>query len=135
MELVFKIEPVPKLRARIGGRGAFTPTKSRKFEKQLQMLALNALQGKRYLIKTPNQAICVDVKFFLRPPKKLVRPYPSVRPDIDNYLKAVLDALNGILWVDDGCIVKVSCVKLYSSREPFIVLKVTDAPDMVDALG
>jgi Holliday junction resolvase RusA-like endonuclease len=35
------------------------------------------------------------------------------KPDIDNVLKFVLDALNGIYWIDDAQIAEVSVVKRY----------------------
>lgn len=46
--------------------------------------------------------------WFPRPKSKVwkKRPMPSYRhaskPDADNVLKAVLDALNGIAWIDDA---------------------------------
>lgn len=40
---------------------------------------------------------------------------PTTRPDIDNYIKQVFDALNGIVWEDDGQIVRVTAAKWYSS--------------------
>jgi Holliday junction resolvase RusA-like endonuclease len=41
---------------------------------------------------------------------------PDVRPDIDNYEKTVLDALNGVIWSDDGRVVALSSEKYYSCR-------------------
>lgn len=40
--------------------------------------------------------------------------YPTVKPDLDNIVKAVLDALNGYAYKDDAAIVDVSAVKMYS---------------------
>lgn len=36
----------------------------------------------------------------------------KLRGDIDNYIKTVLDALNGVAWGDDNQIVKVTAVKI-----------------------
>jgi len=41
---------------------------------------------------------------------------PEKRPDVDNYLKAVEDALNDIVWKDDSQIIKASCEKYYSNK-------------------
>jgi Holliday junction resolvase RusA-like endonuclease len=41
---------------------------------------------------------------------------PLTRPDIDNYCKAPLDALNGIVWRDDSQVVELTVSKFYSSR-------------------
>jgi Holliday junction resolvase RusA-like endonuclease len=48
---------------------------------------------------------------------------PNTRPDIDNYIKQVFDALNGIVWEDDGQIVKVVAAKWYSAT-PRIEIRV-----------
>lgn len=43
------------------------------------------------------------------------------RPDLDNLLKAVLDALNGVAWEDDSQIVRISAMKEYSEK-PYIYI-------------
>jgi crossover junction endodeoxyribonuclease RusA len=35
----------------------------------------------------------------------------SLRGDIDNYVKTILDGLNGVAWKDDSQVVKVTAVK------------------------
>jgi Holliday junction resolvase RusA-like endonuclease len=40
--------------------------------------------------------------------------YCDKKPDIDNYFKAVTDAVNGILYKDDGQIAVNICRKVYS---------------------
>lgn len=40
---------------------------------------------------------------------------PVVRPDIDNYLKAVFDGLDKITWNDDAQIVVLNANKYYST--------------------
>lgn len=44
----------------------------------------------------------------------LIRPVK--KPDADNIIKAICDALNGLAYVDDSQIVCVSCRKLYSNQ-------------------
>lgn len=41
---------------------------------------------------------------------------PTSRPDLDNYLKAVLDALNGIVFKDDSQVVILSALKQYGDK-------------------
>jgi Holliday junction resolvase RusA-like endonuclease len=41
---------------------------------------------------------------------------PSKKPDLDNYIKLVQDALNKVLYVDDSQIVLLNSEKFYSSK-------------------
>lgn len=41
---------------------------------------------------------------------------PIIKPDADNIIKAVLDALNGLAYKDDSAIVSVSAEKYYSTN-------------------
>jgi hypothetical protein len=47
---------------------------------------------------------------------------PAVKPDLDKCIRALNDALTGILWVDDGQVVGVSAKKLYGLPERTEVL-------------
>ena len=69
--------------------------------------------------------LILDVAFYLPRPKKLMRkrdpagPIPHAdKPDLDNLLKAVKDALKGVLWRDDCQIYKYgpSTIKLYAEK-------------------
>lgn len=41
---------------------------------------------------------------------------PTVKPDIDNVLKAVLDAMNGVVYADDKQVFEVTVTKQYTER-------------------
>lgn len=65
-----------------------------------------------------NGALNVSLVFvFPRPRNKIwkTRAMPSYphtkKPDADNLAKCVLDALNGLAWVDDSQICELRCVK------------------------
>lgn len=74
--------------------------------------------------------IRLQLKFYMNPPKSTPQwklPYmdegylrPNKSPDLDNYVKLVLDALNGILWEDDRYIVETNSAKFYTTKEPKI---------------
>jgi Holliday junction resolvase RusA-like endonuclease len=38
---------------------------------------------------------------------------PTAKPDLDNFLKAALDACNGIVFADDAHITEISAKKIY----------------------
>ena len=50
---------------------------------------------------------------------------PVVKPDIDNYTKGVLDALNNIIYHDDSQVVDLYASKFYSDK-PRVELEVRE---------
>jgi Holliday junction resolvase RusA-like endonuclease len=46
---------------------------------------------------------------------------PSRKPDIDNVLKIVLDALNGVAYKDDSRVVSVEAEKIYSFTPKLVI--------------
>ena len=67
--------------------------------------------------------ISVDIQAFYPIPQSLSKAKrndaingnirPTTKPDCDNVIKAVLDALNGVAYYDDKQVVSVSCNKYY----------------------
>lgn len=41
---------------------------------------------------------------------------PTTKPDTDNYVKGVLDALNGVILKDDSIVCELTAQKLYSDK-------------------
>jgi Holliday junction resolvase RusA-like endonuclease len=115
-------EPVAKGRARITRRGfAYTPAATRKYEAHGRLAAQLAMDG-RLPIEGP---VLISVLVTLPVPSSWsarkragaltgsIRP--TSRPDIDNYTKAILDALNGIVLADDALVVDLRAIKQYGS--------------------
>lgn len=42
--------------------------------------------------------------------------WPTTKPDMDNVVKAVFDAINGVVWVDDVQVVNLAVVKSYGDQ-------------------
>lgn len=61
------------------------------------------------------EPLAIDLFFNLVRPKTVDRPYPSVKPDVDNLIKAVLDALNKVIWKDDCQICVLNVSKTYAN--------------------
>lgn len=121
----FEIEPVPQLRPRVSSRGGYVrvydPPKVANFKRILRSLAVN--QYARPPLLGP---LSVSLTFY-RPVQKSIsqserelrlsnESKPVVKPDTDNYVKATLDALNGVLWHDDAQIVKIIGEKRYGDH-------------------
>ncbi len=114
-------EPVAKGRPKLSRYGTYTPKKTKEYEKHIRE------EWKKNGYKEPLRgAIKVDIIFHKGVPKsdsKAVRMKkilgqikPTVKPDLDNYIKAVLDGLNGLAWVDDSQIVEITASKEYSEK-------------------
>lgn len=69
-------------------------------------------------------AITLQMTFFISIPKSMSKKRrelaiqgkirPITRPDLDNYIKLVLDACNKVIWRDDSQIAVLYSAKLYS---------------------
>jgi crossover junction endodeoxyribonuclease RusA len=72
---------------------------------------------------TPTEApVTLDMVFTLARPKTVKRPYPSVAPDLDKLVRAVLDGLTAIAYRDDGQVVEVRASKQYGETPGVRVL-------------
>lgn len=122
VEFIIPGEPVAKARARVTRNGAFTPKKSAGYEKLVKDYASLAMRGKPHV----ESAIIAYVYIFMPIPKSWskkkkalaenVKIYPTKKPDIDNILKSVFDACNGIVYADDSQIVMISAIQQYSEN-------------------
>jgi len=120
-------EPVPKARARVffnkhvGRVMAYTPKKTMSWE---NLVASTASQycPKSGVITGP---VKVTLRIYRNIPKSFSKTktemadsgelLPITKPDIDNILKSVCDALNGVIWHDDSQVVELGdCIKRYS---------------------
>ena len=122
MRMVFNVEPCPASRPRVSRWSTYYPKKYTQFRNEMK-----ALTGE--MDTTPSKKlISVDVEFNVKIPKSWTkkkkeeknRKYCDNGCDIDNYLKAILDSLNGVLFVDDRQIVEVYARKRYSDKPNII---------------
>lgn len=109
----------------------YDPPNTAKFKHELKQLATIAMQGKKRL----SGALQVELVFARKVQKSLSKKEralrltgehrPTVKPDIDNYTKSTLDALNGVLWDDDAQIVRMILDKIYTDT-PAIIVRVKE---------
>ena len=63
-------------------------------------------------------AVRVAMVFYLPKPKSVKRVYPTVPPDVDKLVRAVLDAITDAhVWKDDSQVVEVVAHKRYAISE------------------
>lgn len=128
-------QPVAKGRPRattIGGHARmYTPAKTAAYEQLVAIAGKSAMAGKPPLTTPVAVSMTANLKIPASWPKKRRQAaldgteYPSIKPDVDNYAKAALDGLNGIVWADDAQVVTMTVHKRYSAN-PCTVLGITD---------
>ena len=63
-------------------------------------------------------AVALDVMFFVPRPKSVTRQFPSVKPDLDKYIRSIGDsATDAGCLNDDGQIVEIVAYKCYADAE------------------
>ena len=107
---------------------AFTPAKTRNHEAFVKMLAVQAMQddynGITYVPRAPfDTPVALIVQIFCTIPPSwnkakreaakanVIRPG---KPDIDNVIKSIGDAMNGVVYTDDSLIYRVEATKMFA---------------------
>lgn len=63
-------------------------------------------------------AVALDVMFFIPRPKSVTREFPSVKPDLDKYIRSIGDSATDAGVVnDDSQIVEIVAYKVYADNE------------------
>jgi len=110
---VYRGEVRGKQRPRITFRGekphAYTPKATKEFEEGIRQAYLQ-----RHHRKEPIDA---DVPLRLRVVAYVPESKVLSRPDVDNILKAVMDALSGVAYADDKQIVSATVEKVVGKEE------------------
>jgi Holliday junction resolvase RusA-like endonuclease len=126
MMIVYSVygEPIGKGRPRFAKRGNFvstyTPQKTKTYEDEIRLMAKAAMGGSEPLETPVTVAIYIRVgipaSFSKQKRKDALANIerPTKKPDADNILKCFLDAMNGIVYIDDKQVVNIHLTKVYS---------------------
>ena len=121
--------PVPKGRPRVTQHGTYTPKSTQIFESAVRAAWLE--RGEKPF--EDGEALDVMVYAYFPIPSGTAKskrerlhltPYLK-RGDIDNIIKAVLDALNGYAYKDDSAVFSVYGRKIYTTGEPFTAVTIS----------
>ncbi len=115
-------EPRGKERPQFGNRGqVYTPDKTTTYQNQIKFTHYEQCGNVKF---TEESQLELFVKAYYKIPKNTSKKKkqtmlsgeirPTKKPDGDNILKAVADALNGVCYKDDKCLIKMSIEKFYS---------------------
>lgn len=120
-------EPRGKGRPRATTRGGRFPTvytdaKTRKYEASVRKVAEAAMAGRAPL----EGPLSLSLRFRLPIPKSETKAHkaamasgetaPTKKPDWDNAAKAMCDAMNGVVYVDDCQIVRAFVTKIFAAQ-------------------
>lgn len=125
--------PVPKGRPRVTRHGTYTPKSTQVFGSAIRAAWLK--KGEKPF--EDGEALDVMVNAYFPIPsgtpknkKGELHLTPCLkRGDIDNIIKAVLDALNGYAYKDDSAVYSVYGRKIYTMGEPFTAVTIRSVED------
>lgn len=119
-------KPKAKERPRFSNGRVYTPKNTKDFENLIK------LEAAKYF-KTPltGPISCSILFYSANKNKKLDGKFKTTRPDLDNMGKAVLDALNGIAYIDDGQVAVLTMQKRYYHRDAInvVISQLIDEPE------
>ncbi|NWL89590.1 RusA family crossover junction endodeoxyribonuclease [Paenibacillus sp. 79R4] len=127
-------EPVaqgrPKFSTAGGFAKAYDPAKSRDYKDYVRLAATEhapevPLEGPVGMVLTVYRSTPKSFSKKRAAMAEAGQIQPTSKPDVDNYLKGVKDALKGIIWRDDSQVVEVFARKRYSAR-PRIEVKIKE---------
>ena len=62
-------------------------------------------------------AVKVELDFVMSKPKSAKRAFPSVKPELDKLIRAVLDGLTGVAFEDDSQVILIQSSKTYGENQ------------------
>lgn len=137
MKISFTVlgKPQGKARPRFDGRSGrtYTPKGTKEYEELVRSCYLRAHKN-----ACLSGEITAEITAYFLVPKSVSKTKraamiagkinPTSKPDADNIIKAVLDALNGYAYKDDSAVVKVTATKKYSEF-PRVEVTLTDSTE------
>lgn len=132
MQIIFSVP------GRISGKGrarfnrhtgvAYTPAKTAASEAMLREIAAEAM-GDKPLLEGPlalNVTVAQQIPKSWSKKRKATAYYITGRPDCDNVLKLIADALNHVCWTDDSQIAELLFRRRYSDGREEIIISVSE---------
>lgn len=108
-----------------------TPARTANYETQVRLTWAEHVATDKRLAWPIQGAVMLDVVFLRAPPASMSKKKraaalagelrPTTKPDLDNLVKAVKDALNGVAYRDDSHIVSIRAAKRYGETPRAII--------------
>jgi Holliday junction resolvase RusA-like endonuclease len=129
IEFIIQGNPKPKGRPRFTKSGiAYTDKNTKAAESHVMTLASASMKN----TKPYEGPVMIGLDFYMPIPVSYSKEYQAkaksgqefpikhkshINPDIDNMIKLIMDALNGVCWEDDSQICSITANKLYCQGE------------------
>ena len=111
--------PVAKQRARVGKGGrVYTPPETRSYEQKVAVFATVAARRAKW--KVTSEPVEIDVRIYRA----------RATGDLSNFVKAIEDGMNGIIYVDDRQIVSIDAAMFLDRKNPRTEVKVRLASEL-----
>lgn len=100
MKLTIPLDPLPASRPRVTRRGfAYYAEPYKSYKAELKKWLEENYKGEKITVP-----ITIKATFVAEQPKSTKLPFP--KPDVDNYAKALLDAMNDVAMEDDWLVLE-----------------------------
>ena len=130
-------KPVAKGRPRMTRNGhVYTPQTTREYEERIRNAAMSEMGRSKILPWTDKQPLKVVIDAFFKLPKSATKKdrvdvlnhikFPTVKADVDNIAKSILDGMNGHVYGDDSQIVGLVVTKRYDCEDAFVIVTVKE---------
>ena len=138
-KIIIPGDPVtmPRPRSRVNRRGVYMPSEFTKAKNRIRQQIADQWGAEPFKC-----SVSLDVQFYFRRPKAKAtkkwnkKPFHRTeRPDIDNCYKTILDAAEGVLYLDDKQVSKARIEKMHveAGAEPYT--EITIMPLRYDRYG
>lgn len=123
-KVIINMKPIGKARPRVVRGHAFTPKATKDAEEQIRRTWESNIGEQLHGCLELNVTAQFNVPSSLtkkETQRRLFQVWHTQKPDMDNIIKLVADALNGTAYKDDSAIVKVSGQKMWGTKDFIIV--------------
>ena len=136
-------KPQGKARPRFNGKSGqvYTPQSTRDYEELIRRCYTQSSSKRMKFLETLPGTLSLRINAYFQVPKSwsVVKKQcalrgeikPTVKPDIDNIAKIILDALNGVAYKDDAAIIGLMVIKYYTMQEPYVNVQICN--NLLDA--
>lgn len=119
IKFTVEINIVPFDRPRFKNGRVFNSTKYTAFKEALGFIARAAMKGREPI----SGAFKISIDFYKKSNQNIIK---SNFGDLDNFIKSVMDSLNGICYIDDAQCVEFTRCRKFKSDKPRIEILIEE---------